>query len=165
MSGALAHSPADVVRNLLVDLGLGTTPSDAGSWPVYAAQEPNTPDSVITIYDTAGRKNGRTQVDGEVQEHHGIQIRVRDANHQDGYAKARAIAVALDEQVAAQGVVVDDIVGTGQTTYVVWNVSRTTDVLSLGKETPTSKRNLFTINAVAALRQLTKLRRIYYGGS
>lgn len=147
MSGSLTHSPADIIRNLLVNLGLGTTPSAAGSWPVYAEREPDAPDSVITVYNTAGRKDGRVQVGGEVQEHHGFQVRIRAANPVTGYTKAQAIAIALDETVY------QDTVTISAATYLVHAVSRVGSVLALGKETPTSKRNLFTINAVAALRQ------------
>ena len=147
MSGTLTHSPADVVRNLLIGLGFGTTPSDAGSWPIYVASEPNTPDSVITVFDTVGTDSGREMVLGERQEHHGIQIRIRDAEHADGYTKARVIAVALDETI------VNNTSNVSSTGYTVYAITRTSDVLAIGKETPTSKRSIFTINALVALRQ------------
>lgn len=147
MSGSLTHSPANIIRYLLISEGLGTLPTDSGSWPVYYSNEPGTPDSVITLYDTAGRIDGHSQIDGRVIEHHGIQVRVRCANPENGYAKARAIAVALDEDVSFSGVTIST------STYTVYAVTRSSDVLSLGKETPTSKRNLFTVNATVALRQ------------
>lgn len=147
MSGTLTHSPADVLRHLLVELGQGVLPSVGGDWPIYVGAEPNTPDSVVTLYDTAGRDDGRVMSDGERQEHHGVQIRLRDPDHQSGYLKARAVALALDQDIAQSE---QTIAGT---TYTVHAVSRTTDVISLGKEVPKSKRNLFTINVVVALRQ------------
>lgn len=155
MSGSLAHSPADVIRHLLIGLGLGTNPADGEAWPVYVSSEPDRPDSVITTYDTSGRLNGRTQVDGEVQEHHGIQIRVRDANPAAGFKKANEIAIALDETVYLDTVAIEDVVGTGVSRYLVWNVSRVSGIFSLGKDVETSKRNLFTINAVVSLRRTT----------
>ena len=153
MSGTLVHSPADVIRTLLIDLGLGTAPSDEGTWPIYVGQEPDSPDSVITVYDTAGLLQGRTMPDGEMQEKHGFQVRVRDANHYQGYEKAREIAVALDESVSLDGVSVGDDAGTGKQAYIVYAVSRRGGVLSLGKDVQRTKLNLFTINAVVALRQ------------
>ena len=153
MSGALSHSAADVIRHLLIDLGLGTLPTDAGSWPIYATITPETPDSAITITDTESLYEGRDHTSGEVQEHHGIQIAVRDANHVDGYVKMDAIKIAIDQTVRNDSVPVPDASGTGSTTYVVHCISRKSGILVAGKGATGSKRHLFTINAVAALRQ------------
>ena len=111
MSGSLVHSPADIIRTLLVDLGLGTLPEDSGSWPIYLANTPDSPDSTITVTDTASRKTGRTQFDGQIQEHHGFQVAIRDANHKDGYEKADAIKVALDETIQLDTVSIQENVG------------------------------------------------------
>ena len=59
MSGSLAHLPEDIVRYLLIDLSVGTLPSDVDDWPIYATQEPDKPDNVITVYGTEGNKHGR----------------------------------------------------------------------------------------------------------
>ncbi len=152
MSGSLEHSPEDIIRNLIIDLGHGTAPSAGGSWPVKVAQEPNEPDSVITVYGTAGVLQGKFQIDGEVQEHYGIQIRVRDARHYSGYGKANDIAVGLDA-VLNQVVEVGTDAGTGgSTNYTVYAVSRRSGPLAIGTE-PESKRRIFTINVVCAIRQ------------
>lgn len=153
MSGSLNHSPAHIIRDLLVTLGLGTDPDDDGSWPIFVSREPNTPDSVITLYNAASKSQGRRMVNGITVEHYGIQVRVRDASPTGGWVKANALAVALDQTIALDDVTVEDTDGTGSSTYKVYTVSRVGGILSLGKETPTSKRNLFTINALVALRQ------------
>jgi len=147
MPGALTHSPADIVRNLLINLGLGTTPSDSGSWPIYSDLEPGSPDSVITVYNSAAILHGRRMPDGETDEHHGVQIRVRDANPKSGYTKSRAIVRSLDVDVSLNTVTFDS------STYTIQSISRVSDVLSIGKESPTSRRNLFTINAMCSLRE------------
>jgi len=154
MSGNLVHAPSDIVRNLMVDLSLGTTPSTSGSWPIYATREPNSPDSVITVFDTQGMVEGRFHVDGQVQEHYGIQIRVRDANPVDGYTKAQTIAVTLDQTAYQNTVTISS------TTYTVHSVSRTGSVLALGKEVSgitgiSTNRNIFTLNVVVDMRQIT----------
>lgn len=148
MPGALTHSPADVLRWLLIDLGQGSDPADGAAWPVFASAEPDSPDSCLTVYDTAGRDSGRSHPDGERAEHHGVQVRVRATSHREGYQKARAIALALDQDVYRDTVVI------GDDAYRVWSVSRTGDVLVLGTNIPGSKRHLFTVNAVVSLRQL-----------
>jgi len=147
MSGSLTHSPADVIRQLLIDLGLGTTPTDEGSWPIFVSNEPDAPDNAIAITDTAGKLDGRIQNDGELGIHHGFQVRIRAATRAAGYAKANALAVGMDELVAY------DTVTVSSTTYIVHAITRTGDILFLGKEVDASKRFLFTINAVTALRQ------------
>lgn len=149
MSGLLDHSPADVVRQLLVDLSLATTPEDGGAWPAYVGRVPDSPDEAMILTDTAGIDHGRTAPDGVRHEHHGFQIMLRARTHEDGYPKARAVAVALDEDVSLASVVVRSA------TYLVHTITRTTDVIPLGRESPASDRRLFTINALVALRQTT----------
>ena len=146
MSGQLAHSPADVVRRALIAEGLGTDPSAAGSWPIHADREPNSPDSCITVYNTQGKIDAQELVGGMTLEHHGIQIRVRAARGETGYTKARAIAVSIDTNVSNASVTISN------STYLVTVITRTGDVLPIGRE-PTSDRSLFTINAVVDLRQ------------
>lgn len=148
MSGSLEHSPADVIRQLIVDLGHGTAPADAGSWPAYVGQKTDSPDATITVYDTAGKNGGREMIGGVRFEHAGVQVLVRATEHRLGYTKAQAIATALDEGVAYTGVTV------ASTDYVVYAITRTSNVLAIGKEEDTN-RDLFTINAIVALRQLS----------
>lgn len=148
MSGALSHSPAVVVAKLLVDLALGA--ASGQTWPVFTSEEPDgvgVPDAVITTYDTSGTSSGKTHADNERQEHHGVQVRIRSSTHDVGYTKARAIATALDA-------VNNATVGVDSSSYNVVATTRTSDVLSLGRETPVSNRRLFTVNFLVALTQL-----------
>jgi hypothetical protein len=146
VSGTLSHSPADILRYALVSLGLGTL-APTTPWPVFAGQEPSAPDNCITVYDVAGTDSGYVQ-QGERQEQHGWQVRVRGQDHATGYAKARAVAVALDEDLYQETVTI------GASSYLVWSVTRTSDVLSLGLDSPASKRHLFTVNGTICVRQL-----------
>jgi len=147
MPGPLDHSPADIVRYLIIKLSQGTLPSDNGVWPVYASNVPDTPDSVITTTDTVGLHQGRTQNEGRVQERYGFQVAVRSVGHTNGYSKAQAIVVALDESAY------QDLIRIDTTDYIVWAISRTTGVLAVGKETPDSKRDLFTVNGTVSINK------------
>lgn len=143
---ALTHSPADVLARLLVEMGLAGDPDVEGAeWPARSEEEVAVPEGVITVFDTAGVDNGRDAF-GDRTEHHGIQVRVRSGTFPSGWAKAEALAVALDgvhwDLVAVEGV-----------TYLVHTVDRTGPVLRLGKER-TSSRRLFTVNALISLTQL-----------
>lgn len=145
MSLKFLHTPSDIIRWMLIDLGLGTDPEDSGSWPVYRGSEPDTPDSVITVYGTSGQQDGRSQIDGEVFEHHGFMIRVRSNRERTAAAKAYEIDNALNESVQNKLVNIDG------NTYIVCAVNRKGSVNSVGKESPTSERNVFTINAISAI--------------
>lgn len=152
MAGRLQHSPADVVGKLLTDLGLGTDPEANVAWPLSVTGELTTPDECIEVYDTTGRLEGSLQVNGEMLVKPGIMIRVRAADHLSGYRKANQLFEAIAKTVYHNEVILpndeeDDI------TYLVEAITPTSDVLPLGKEVPSSKRDLFTINAVVALRQ------------
>lgn len=149
MPGAMNHSPAHVLRQLLVDLGLGG--QVGGTWPAYVSSEPDSPDSALTVYNTASRDQGTTGPDGEVQELHGVQVRVRAADDVTGWAKARSVAVSLD--AVSHATVTVTRAGTTTSTYLVDCVVRNGDVRSLGKDSPTSKRNLYTIDLLVAVRQ------------
>ena len=149
MPQTLSHSPAQIVRQLLIDLSLGTLPSASGSWPVYATHEPNTPDDCVTVYDTAGTDDGRSMISGELWGHDGFQVRVRGKDHDTGWLKADAIQAGLAESVY------DRTVRVSSSAYLVHAITRIGDVLTLGTEAPTSKRSLFTINATLSVKQLS----------
>lgn len=150
-SEPLIHSPAEILSQLLIDLDLGVEPEiPAAAWSVYYGSEPADPDRCITTYDTQGRDGGRMHATGLRDEHPGIQIRIRADTHRVGFAKAKAIAHAIDTGVVSDVVTMDD----NTTRYHVWNVTRTGNVLAIGKE-PTSQRAIFTVNVIATIKRLT----------
>jgi hypothetical protein len=147
MSGNLTHSTANIIQRLLVNLGLGVRASVGGTWPIGFAREQNSPDNAITVFDTAGKDNGSNMITGERSEHLGIMIKVRATKHSIGWTKAQTIATQLDT------VTTNRLVTISGTDYTVYSVRRTTQVLSLGKEEPDNRRNIFSVNATVSLRQ------------
>lgn len=152
MSGALSHSPADVLRRALIDLALGVDPTDAAqdAWPIFAGDSqsiPDSPDNLLFVSDTQGTIDGWTQIDGEAQEAEGFQVLVRGRDHNIGWAKADAIKVTLD------GIKLRQVGMPDLTRYLLWNVSRSGAVIPVGKESPTSKRRIFTINGTLSIRK------------
>jgi hypothetical protein len=144
MSGPLSHSPAYVLRQALVDLGLGTNPPDNADWPVVARKEPDEPDNVITVYNSAGRDLGRTGPDQRRVELYGIQVRVRAGTPSGGDSKARAIAGALDA-VYLRAVVVEG------SQYELAHFIRSTGVLDLGVDSPVTNRSVLVVNGLLSL--------------
>lgn len=151
MSGSLLHSPADVARWALVQAGAGTDPtlSTLQEWPIFTDRENDAVDDCITIYNTAGKVQGRTHNDGEMQLQHGVQVRIRSTDPKSGHTRSRFVAEIMDKTIY------DAIVDIDTSQYRLHAFTRTTDVIPLGKEVGSTKRNLFTINATISLRQLS----------
>jgi hypothetical protein len=141
----MLHTPADVLSRLLIAAGVGSDPPGNSAWPVYAVDEPDTPDNCMTVFDTTGMVWGSTLIDGEQQLHSGAQVRFRGRNHAVAFLKANLAAVALDAvsqvQVSADG-----------STYRVDAVT-TGDVISAGKE-PGTGRYIYTLNVVFPVTKL-----------
>jgi hypothetical protein len=73
--------------------GFGTyDPSDAES-DIRVGEEPNKPDNVIVVLNTAG---GR--IPSEVSEEWLITVRVRDTSYEDAHERLRDIAIYLQEK-------------------------------------------------------------------
>jgi hypothetical protein len=153
----MTHSPADVTRQLLIDIGqcsdLDTNGQATGDWPVFESGEPNAPDNIVVVMDYEGPYEGSTQYDGERQGLDAIQIKIRSKTKRVGYMKATTIAdlLSLSPQVGGQayerGVTVEDI------RYIVHAYSRIGKVIPLGKESPTSTRRVFVVNVLVGIRQ------------
>lgn len=148
MSGILNDSQQAILCYVLRDLEI----VDSAEWPIFIDQEPDLPDNCITIYGTLGKDDGRTQIDGELQEHHGVQIRVRSTDRV-GFTIITELACACDKLVD-KGITLPD--SEGGSHYIVQSVNRTGNgVNSLGKEMSPSRRNLYTFNALVNVRMVT----------
>lgn len=152
MSELLTTSPARVLQKVLIGLGVGSAPTGVASdvWPVYFGSEPDSgaPDNCITVFNTEGLLGPRRMADGQQHEYEGVQVRVRSRTHEEGWLKANAVAAALDTDVLDSTAAVD------ATAFHLADASRTSPVVSLGKERTVSARNIFTVNAVLTLLQL-----------
>lgn len=151
MSGSMPDSPEDVTRFALIARGLGTRPSTAGVWPIYAEYLPDgegVPDNLICVYGSKPKMQGRIQATGEMQLHFGIQILLRVLNPSAGKTLMNTIQQDLD--TFFNNTQVTHPISTH--VYLIHAFTRTTGVLSLGKESPNSQRSLFSINALASIR-------------
>lgn len=150
MSGSLNHPPAKIIIRHLVAVGLAVAPAAGAVWPCYYGDEPDEPDNCLTVYDTDGKVNGREHVAGEVQEHYGIQVRLRCAPNAItvGFQKLGAIMQHFDKTVNRT------LVPYGSDTYRIQAISRTSGIVSLGRESITSKRRIYVMGAIVSLRLL-----------
>jgi len=148
----LRASPASIIAAYIIEeLGKGmTVPSDGDTWPLYICHMPdgvNVETNCGAVYDTAGTQEVRSMT-GEWPEHQGIQLRIRARDYETGYEKIEDIANALDE-IAWVDFEIGDL------EYRIFNVSRTSPIVSLGVEPGTVRRFSFTINFLLTIRELT----------
>jgi hypothetical protein len=83
-----------IIRAYLVAQGVGVNYSDSADWPIATAACPDSPNDVITIYDEAAVKRGRT-IEG-VQDDPVVLIEVRSKRPEPGQYKAKEIQEAMD---------------------------------------------------------------------
>lgn len=145
---------ADILRYLLIDLGVGSNPAVTDQaldrvWPIHADSEPDDPDECITVYSPTSAIDGQSPFDGDLWERPSWSIRVRSRTKESGKAKANAVKVAVCG-VYWQVVTVPDPTGTGGTDYRVETMLPTSGVNSIGQEQGTG-RFLFTINGTCTL--------------
>ena len=133
-----------MVRKLLIDLALGT---ESGTWPVKVANEPDTPDDVITVTDTQGISQGRRQIDGMVLNNQGFQVRVRSGDRSEGWAKIANIKQTFEDTI------LQATVSIGANHYAVSSIVNIGEILFLGRDTATGTgRTIHTLNALINVR-------------
>lgn len=141
------YSPSDIVVEMLIQAGQlsrqSATGQTSGSWPGFAGGEPDSPDNTVTIYDTTGSWNIREFVGSKNIGPSGLQIRVRANTHRVAWNKAQELYEYL-EQVYNRGV----SIGTSPDSdyAVIGSFCQFGDILSIGKESPQSKRSIVTLN-------------------
>ena len=150
MSGTLSHLPSLIIRQLLIDLELG---SDHGSsWPMYGSKLPDSPDNAIAVIDRTGRQQGRSSPTGEAFQIRGIQIVVRSNEESAAWAKGNAIETALSEDVLLNSVAVTDPeeYGTGSTNYTIHNCKLTSSNII---KDPESDRRISSLNFLVQVKE------------
>lgn len=162
MPGRLYHSPARVLQQFLVDVGLASDPRDGvtvgggvtyGDWPVFRGREPDRPDNLLKLSDTSPRSDGDTQVDGERQEHEGVQVFVRSADYDTGWLKLNDVCLELNA-VARQFTSVELFgeLGTAGAVYQITACTKVSGPGPTGPDTPQGKRLTFTANYLVSVR-------------
>lgn len=152
MTSQLSHSPADVLAQLIVQLGLGGDPEDdpLPDWPVYPTKEPNLPDRVIAVFDTMGVSFGYSSNTGNQYYKAGFQLSVRAEYPNVSYAKTEAVASYLNKNPAAKLVEVS----LGSSSYCVEVVTCGITIPMPRTDTPTSKRAKHVVNGYITLTEL-----------
>lgn len=151
----MTDSEAMILRQYCTDVSLCTAPDSTDStpagWSAYVGAEPEKPDNCLTFYDTDGPDDGRVMVTGDVVGPNGVQIRVRSINYPTGWTKANAVRNQLMLNSATYPY--QRPVTVNGRNYVIECVVGIGPVLSLGKQLPNSRLNLFTLNVLVRARE------------
>lgn len=96
------NSPAVDVMNLLSDLGVGIPAGETG-WSLWVGDEPPSPDTAITIYDTGGYE----PLYSTYIEHPTVQVRVRGSPY-DYVVAHKKIQGIKELLISSDGVIIND---------------------------------------------------------
>ena len=150
MSLTHPNSPAEILRQAIIDGGVGSSPSKTcgNPWPVYVGHLPDEPDNAVCIFDTVGISDGRLMGTGEYIDHPGYQIRVRGSDYQTGYARIKEIKQFLSSLKRTETTISD-------VTYRIDCATRQGTILSLGQEVGPKRRSEFTTNGTITFSELS----------
>lgn len=141
-------SAAILLRSWMVVSNLGTNASQKPlrDWPIYIGTLPDSPDNLISIYDTTPIKDGR-MMSGETIIHPGIQIRVRSRGYTMGFDRLASVIANLDNLKRVQ-------ISYNSDSYLISSFQRTSDPLPLGVDPDNRLRQGFTVNGTVSLQLL-----------
>ncbi len=144
----MKSSAAHVVRDYLVQIGLGTLPSLEATWPIFVGKSQDKPDNMVLLSNTMGMMNGRDLRSGKTHEHFGLSMLVRSTEETIGYKRADLLCKVFDA-IFRQVVTVDSV------RYMIQSISRRTQIVPLGsareEKELAEKRILHSANLLVAV--------------
>lgn len=154
------HKPCEVALQAMIAAGVLSDPeaSPQGDWPGFVDAEADLPDEMVLLTDQTGRVSDRDCVPGSglSARHFGLQVLVRARTSGAGGKKAQEIRRWMEGQVCGMNVSIaaDSFEGLPAATFRLHCFSNVGDVISTG-EGPGAARELHSVNAMIAVRQLT----------
>lgn len=139
----MTHVLSRVLRQLLIDLGIGTS---SGDWTTYYAGQGDTPDKMLSFVDTQSTVD-REDMHAGSDQRWAFQLMVRSTDTDSAKAKAEAARTALLN-------VYDRWVTVQNTAYVVHCITGLGSVLPLGADRPNSNRSLCSLNGFAIVKEI-----------
>lgn len=153
MSGVLYHTPAEIIAQLMDDLGLanlettGTADPDT-DWTVFPIHLPESPEQAILVKDSMGRLHRRSHPTGVAGEHYGIQILARSSQDPaTPYRKVKDVLQCFDTEVNRDEVTLSDEDDVDRV-YRVNAITRVSTVAPAGND---GRRFLYSGNLIASI--------------
>lgn len=143
----MKYAPSEILVALFVRQRIGTHPDDnvGPNWQTFAGRQPDEPDRIITIRDTAPVIEGRIQRTGETIRHPGLQVEVRSDDYAIGWRKIQEIAEFCDTVKLTQ-------VKMGKKRYQIDSLTTGIGPNFVGQDT--LKRLFFTHNLVSTIQEI-----------
>ncbi len=118
--------PSSIICDYLIETAaLFTTPSDNDTWPIYDGSMPDgnaTPNQCAAVLNTTGVMEGK-DMQGNLDQRYGIQIRIRSMSEATGYAKAKEVE---DE---FRSVTFQDVTVVSGETWRIYNLQQATPII------------------------------------
>lgn len=139
------HAPSEVIVAYIIKGKYGSHPDNNLEWPAFAGRQPDDPENIITITDTAPSLEGRIQKTGETINHPGIQVFVRSSDYLQGWHKISKLATLFDAVKRTE-------VRVENRRYRIEAATIESGPMTLGQD-PT-KRMLFTLNLILTIKEI-----------
>ncbi len=157
MTEPLIDCPADILRQLLVDMGIAVEPTfgsdgayTGGRWPAFANTIPSRPDEIIIVTDTDDQDDG-PDMHSNLYFHFACQVRLRSKTEQEGRLKGYAVQAAIFDGVNVydRSVTIPESATTYQVHCVIPG-----PLIAMGMGIATDKRFNFSINVLMPIKKL-----------
>lgn len=141
----MIESPAEIVREYLINQSLVSLPSNSRAWPMFVGHITDVERiDVCTIYDTTPLKDGRIIRSGEVIFHYGIQVATRSIEYEIGWLQDDQLQRKLCA-IHNEDVIVNSI---------TWRLLNLTKMSAAFIGIDEIRRNVFTANFISTIERI-----------
>ena len=124
----LAHTPAEIFAQLVIDRGKVHAYDADDSWPVYIHAMPDgngVGNTIVAIYNTAGVLHGKDMY-GTQYQHHSVQLRLRGFDQKAAYLKVQSV---VEDLLRQSNVLVEP--DTDGEIYTVHSITQASDIVPI----------------------------------
>jgi hypothetical protein len=147
MTGKIDHGPADILRQLLLNMGVLRIHTSA-QWPSFAGLMPDTPDSLIVVMATTPLIQGRLMTNGEMIYKPAVQVLGRGIDREALWLQIMNVHDALTK-IKRSPVTYKAI------QYRIDNASISSGPVDLGIEKDSPRRRFFaSVNAILTIARV-----------
>ena len=158
--GQMTDSPAAVIAQALIDKGVAYDPSGtASSWQISVDSSLDSPDDALEVHNTDPMFQARNQITGNMEGFHAFQLTVRSVDPEKAWTMANRIARDFDLLPSQNSESINytnpTVVHQDSTSsnYSIGAVTRKSGPMYVGHDMSSSRRTIYTINAIVPILQ------------